>query len=122
MVLTPGPGVLTVLHIGTGSGRKAAAHFLLGHLTGDLMWALLALIALRWVQLLTPVVFTVLTAASALYMVYLGIRALAAASAPHGATASYARRRLAHGALFGLTNPKSCPVTWPSSPPSSPGT
>lgn len=57
VVLTPGPGVLTVLHIGTGSGRRPAAHFLLGHLAGDLMWALLALIALRWVQLLSPAAF-----------------------------------------------------------------
>ncbi|MFF4755534.1 LysE family translocator [Streptomyces sp. NPDC002514] len=111
VVLTPGPGVLTVLHIGTGSGRRPAAHFLLGHLAGDLMWALLALIALRWVQLLSPAVFTVLTVASALYLVYLGIRALAAASAPDSGASAYARRPLAHGAVFGLTNPKSYPVT-----------
>lgn len=111
MVLTPGPGVLTALHIGTGSGRRPAAHFLFGHLAGDAMWALLALLALRWVQLLSPVVFTVLTVASALYLIYLGIRALMAASAPDGGASAYARRPLAHGAVFGLTNPKSYPVT-----------
>ncbi|MET8981200.1 LysE family transporter [Streptomyces sp. NPDC004539] len=110
VVLTPGPGVLTALHIGTGSGRRPAARFLLGHLAGDLLWALLALIALRWVQLLSPVVFTALTAASALYLVYLGVRALMSASAP-GTPSAYARRPLAHGAVFGLTNPKSYPVT-----------
>ncbi|MFJ4878967.1 hypothetical protein ACIP93_27700 [Streptomyces sp. NPDC088745] len=38
--------MLIVLHIGTGSGHRPAARFLLGHLA-DLMWALLALIALR---------------------------------------------------------------------------
>jgi threonine/homoserine/homoserine lactone efflux protein len=111
VVLTPGPGVLTAVHIGVGSGRRAAALFLSGNLAGDLLWALLALIALRWVQLLSPAVFTVLTVASALYLIYLGVRALASAAGPDGSSASYARRPLAHGAVFGLTNPKSYPVT-----------
>jgi threonine/homoserine/homoserine lactone efflux protein len=111
VVLTPGPGVLTVVHIGVGSGRRPAALFLLGHLVGDLLWATLALIALRWVQLLSPAVFAVLTVASALYLIYLGLRALASAADPPGSSASYARRPWSHGVMFGLTNPKSYPVT-----------
>ncbi|MFG2111842.1 LysE family translocator [Streptomyces sp. NPDC048718] len=103
--------MLTVLHIGTGKGRRQAAHFLLGHLAGDLMWAPLALIALRWVQLLFPAVFPALTVAGALYLVYLGIRAPAAASALDSGSSVHARRPLAHGAVFGLINPKSHPVT-----------
>lgn len=52
-----------------------------------------------------------LIAVSALYLVHLGVRALASVSAQGDASSAYVRRPLAHGAVSGLTNPKSYPVT-----------
>ncbi|WP_043633193.1 LysE family translocator [Nonomuraea candida] len=111
VVLTPGPGVLMVLHLGAGGGRRSSLGFVLGHLAGDLLWAALALVALRWVQLVSPVFFTALTVASAGYLSYLGGRALASARAPQRAAIPDGRRAVLRGAVFGVTNPKSYPVT-----------
>ncbi|ROQ65238.1 LysE family transporter [Streptomyces sp. NBC_01260] len=112
VVLTPGPGVLMVLHIGASSGRRPSAFFVVGHLAGDLIWAALALIALRWVQLISPTFFTILTLASALYLAYLGARALVAAQAPQAVIALADSRVVLQGVAFGMTNPKSYPVTF----------
>lgn len=112
IVLTPGPGVLMILHLGAHGGRRTSSLFVVGHLAGDLTWAALALIALRWVQLLSPVFFTVLTLLSALYLIYLGIRALMAAHTPQADTAPAGPRTVLQGAAFGMTNPKSYPVTF----------
>ncbi|GLW09904.1 lysine transporter LysE [Microtetraspora sp. NBRC 13810] len=111
VVLTPGPGVLMVLHLGASGGRRSSFVFVLGHLAGDLLWAALALVALRWVQLVSPVFFTALTAVSALYLIYLGVRVLASAHAPQTAGTLNGRRAILRGAGFGMTNPKSYPVT-----------
>lgn len=46
VVLTPGPAVLALLGIGAAQGRRAGAGFLIGHLVGDTLWAMLALTAL----------------------------------------------------------------------------
>ncbi|MFI6539574.1 LysE family translocator [Nonomuraea sp. NPDC050547] len=111
VVLTPGPGVLMVLHLGASGGRRSSFVFVLGHLAGDLVWSALALVALRWVRLISPVFFAALTMASALYLIYLGVRALAAADTPQRAAAFTGRRAMLQGAAFGMTNPKSYPVT-----------
>ncbi|MFI6293996.1 LysE family translocator [Nonomuraea sp. NPDC050790] len=111
VVLTPGPGVLMVLHLGASGGRRSSFVFVLGHLAGDLVWAALALVALRWVQVISPVFFAVLTVASALYLVYLGVRAMVSAGAPRPEPVGTGRRAVLQGAAFGMTNPKSYPVT-----------
>ncbi|GAA3687004.1 LysE family translocator [Nonomuraea antimicrobica] len=111
VVLTPGPGVLMVLHLGASGGRRSSFGFVLGHLAGDLVWAALALVALRWVRLVSPVFFAVLTVAGALYLIYLGGRALASARAPQAVAPLGGRRAVLRGAAFGVTNPKSYPVT-----------
>ncbi|MFC7586315.1 LysE family translocator [Nonomuraea antimicrobica] len=111
VVLTPGPGVLMVLHLGASGGRRSSFGFVLGHLAGDLVWAALALVALRWVRLVSPVFFAVLTVAGALYLIYLGGRALASARALQAVAPLGGRRAVLRGAAFGVTNPKSYPVT-----------
>ena len=60
VVLTPGPAVLALLGIGAAQGRRAGAGFLIGHLVGDTLWAMLALTALIGARVIAPVVFKVL--------------------------------------------------------------
>lgn len=113
VVLTPGPGVLAVLGIGAAQGRRAGAGFLFGHLAGDLLWAILALVALVWASLLSPDFFRVLAMACALYLGWLGLRALLVKREALGSAGGALRveRPWIRGLLFGLSNPKSYPVT-----------
>ena len=57
VVITPGPAVLAVLSIGAAQGRWAAAQFLFGHIAGDLLWSVLALVALVGANLVSPWLF-----------------------------------------------------------------
>src|SRR3954469_4623680 len=76
VVLTPGPAVLALLGIGAAQGRRAGAGFLIGHLVGDTLWAMLALTALIGAKVIAPVVFKVLALVCGGYLLYLGIRAV----------------------------------------------
>jgi len=110
VVLTPGPAVLAFLGIGAASGRMAGAAFLIGHLVGDLMWSSLALVAIVGAQAVNPWVFRGLAIFCGCYLMWLGVRALLARRGS-GQFATVARRPLARGLVFGLSNPKSYPVT-----------
>jgi threonine/homoserine/homoserine lactone efflux protein len=111
VILTPGPAVLAFLGLGATRGRVAGALFVTGHLAGDLLWATLAIVALVWTRALDPWVFVALAGTCGLYLGYLGLRAIATRSAEATATALGTKRPLLRGFVFGLTNPKSYPVT-----------
>jgi threonine/homoserine/homoserine lactone efflux protein len=110
VVLTPGPAVLALLTIGASQGRKAGAGFVFGHLAGDVLWATLALVALVWVNVLSPLVFKLLGLFCAGYLTYLGVKALLS-QAGKSTGAFNVQRPLWLGFTFGLSNPKSYPVT-----------
>ncbi len=110
VVLTPGPAVIAALNLGASRGRRAGAGFIFGHLAGDVLWTLLALIALVWANLLSPGFFAVLGLFCAGYLGYLGVRALLAHKGRKGASFAPGRP-VWTGVLFGLSNPKSYPVT-----------
>ena len=110
VVLTPGPAVLALLNIGASQGRKAGASFVFGHLVGDVLWATLALVALVWANVLSPMIFKILGLFCAGYLAYLGIKALLS-QASKAAHAFNTQRPLWLGFTFGLSNPKSYPVT-----------
>lgn len=109
VVLTPGPAVLALLNLGASQGRSAGARFLFGHLAGDTLWATLALVALVWANVLSPVVFKMLGFFCAAYLAYMGIKALQSTSSK--AEVVGVQRPLWLGISFGLSNPKSYPVT-----------
>jgi threonine/homoserine/homoserine lactone efflux protein len=111
VILTPGPAVLAFLGLGAMQGRLAGALFVTGHLVGDLLWATLAIVALVWTRALDPWVFVALAGTCGLYLGYLGLRAMLSKSAAATAVALGTRRPLLRGFAFGLTNPKSYPVT-----------
>jgi len=108
--ITPGPGVLAVLGIGADQGRRAGAAFLGGHLVGDVLWATIALVAIVGVHAIGPLVFDLLGLVSGLYLFWLGLRAVRTRPRAEGAARARVRRPLAHGVVFGLTNPKAYPV------------
>ncbi len=108
--ITPGPGVLAVLGIGAGQGRRAGAAFLAGHLVGDVLWASIALVAIIGVAAIGPMVFDILGLISGIYLFWLGWRAVRVSRSSDGAAAAPVRNPLLHGTIFGLTNPKAYPV------------
>jgi threonine/homoserine/homoserine lactone efflux protein len=110
VVLTPGPAVLAVLNLAAARGRRAGAGFIFGHLAGDLLWTLLALVALVWVNVLSPVVFILLGLFCGGYLAYLGIKALLS-NASNSQDIFNVKRPGLLGLTFGLSNPKSYPVT-----------
>ena len=107
--ILPGPGVLAVLGIGAAQGRIAGAGFLGGHLVGDAVWSALAITAIIGVKTIGSAVFDVLGVISGLYLFWLGVRAVRARRST-GTPDVAMRRPLAHGLVFGLTNPKAYPV------------
>jgi threonine/homoserine/homoserine lactone efflux protein len=111
VVLTPGPAVLALLGIGAAQGRRAGAGFLVGHLVGDTLWAMLALTALIGARVIAPVVFQTLAAICGAYLLYLGVRAVLVRRDATGQVSTSVRRPLHRGLMFGITNPKSYPVT-----------
>src|SRR4051812_38710893 len=111
VVLTPGPAVLALLGIGAAQGRRAGAGFLIGHLVGDTLWASLALVALIGAKVIAPVVFEVLALICGGYLLYLGIRAVLVSRDALGQVTNSVQRPLHRGLMFGVTNPKSYPVT-----------
>jgi len=111
IVLTPGPAVLAFLGIGAAQGRRAGAVFLMGHLAGDLLWSSLALVAIVGARLVAPWVFNGLAAFCGCYLAYLGARSVLARRDAKGRAEIVVRRPLLRGLAFGLSNPKSYPVT-----------
>lgn len=111
VVLTPGPAVLALLGIGAAQGRRAGAGFLVGHLVGDTLWAMLALTALIGARVIAPVVFQTLAVVCGAYLLYLGMRAVLVRRDATGQVSTSVRRPLHRGLMFGITNPKSYPVT-----------
>ena len=97
VVLTPGPAVLALLGIGAAQGRRAGAGFLIGHLVGDTLWAMLALTALIGARVIAPVVFQVLAVICGGYLFYLGMRAVLVRRDATGQVSTSVRRPLHRG-------------------------
>lgn len=108
--ITPGPGVLAVFGIGAARGRRAGAGFLCGHLLGDVVWCSTALVAIVGAREIGSSAFDVLGVLSALYLFWLGIRAIRTRNRSDKSPQGAARQPFWHGILFGLTNPKAYPV------------
>lgn len=109
-VLTPGPAVLALLGIGADRGRRAAAAFLIGHLAGDVLWTVLALVAMIGAEVLDPLAFDLLALACGGYLFRLGWRAVCRRQTADGTPGLAIGNPLRTGVLFGVTNPKSYPV------------
>jgi threonine/homoserine/homoserine lactone efflux protein len=95
--------------LAAAKGRRSGAWFICGHLVGDVTWGGLAVAAILGANRLGPTLFEILGAGCGLYLLYLGARAVMTHKDAPPRTIG-ARRPLATGMAFGLTNPKSYPV------------
>jgi threonine/homoserine/homoserine lactone efflux protein len=108
--LTPGQDTLYILRSSIASGRRIGIASALGIGTGSLVHTLFAALGLSAVLATSVTAFTAVKLAGAAYLVYLGIRALAAsddAASPLKRVASTsARLAFRRGVLTNVLNPK----------------
>ena len=110
-VVTPGPATLAVVGLTAERGRAVAARFYVGHMVGDVTWAILALAAIVGASKLGPDLFACLGLLCGLYLAWLGLKALFAHRSGAAAAAIGAAAPLRTGLAFGLTNPKAYPFS-----------
>ena len=108
-VVTPGPAFLALFTLAASRGRVSGAWFICGHLVGDVTWGALAVAAIVGANRIGPALFELLGFVCGLYLLYLGARAVMTKKDAAPRTIG-AKRPLATGMAFGLTNPKSYPV------------
>jgi threonine/homoserine/homoserine lactone efflux protein len=108
-VVSPGPAFLALFTLAASKGRAAGAWFICGHLVGDVTWGGLAVAAILGANRLGATLFELLGVGCGLYLIYLGARAVTTRKDAPPRTIG-ARRPLATGMAFGLTNPKAYPV------------
>jgi threonine/homoserine/homoserine lactone efflux protein len=109
LILAPGPDSLYVLARGLGQGRRAGVIAALGSTSGLLAHTTLAALGLAVLLQTSEIAYTLVRVGGALYLIYLGVRALLsrerlaiATSASH----SSARRMYLQGMLTNVLNPK----------------
>lgn len=109
LIITPGPGVLSVAGVGSGFGFGPGNRYLIGLWLGNNAVALLVASGLAAVVLAEPSIRTVLLYASVAYLFYLAARIAFA-----GSRIAFIEKESPPGALNGLTlqliNPKAYAV------------
>jgi threonine/homoserine/homoserine lactone efflux protein len=109
-VVIPGPSVLFVIGRALSLGRAGALLSVLGNALGFLVQIVGISLGLGVLIERSIVLFTAVKIVGALFLVYLGVRAILhrkAAAAPAEFTPTSRWRSLGEGAVVGVTNPKS---------------
>jgi threonine/homoserine/homoserine lactone efflux protein len=110
LALTPGPDVIYITTRGMAQGRRAALLSTVGICIGYLIYTMLSALGLSAVLQSSAIAFDVVRYAGAIYLVYLGIRALLSkhrGTLTQGAVNHLpARRILRQGILTSMLNPK----------------
>lgn len=110
LIISPGPGVLSLAGVGSAFGFKAGLRYLIGLLIGNIAVALAVISGLAAIVLSVPVVRTVLMVMSVSYLVY-----LAAKIAFAGSKVAFIEAKRAPGIRDGLAlqaiNPKAYAVS-----------
>ncbi|MGZ5201813.1 MAG: LysE family translocator [Telluria sp.] len=109
--LTPGPAVLLVTGHAAANGWRRCQASVLGILSGNAVYCLLSACGLGMVFLHFPMLSRVVKGAGAIYLAYIGLRALFTAHKPlvlqHDATAAAPRALYRQALVLQLSNPKS---------------
>jgi threonine/homoserine/homoserine lactone efflux protein len=109
LILAPGPDSLYVLARGLGQGRRAGVISALGSSSGMLAHTTLAALGLAVLLQTSEIAYTVVRVGGALYLIYLGIRALLSRERlVIGASAAQfsPQRMYLQGLLTNVLNPK----------------
>lgn len=76
LLIVPGPAVLYIVGRSLNHGRRAGVHSVLGICTGTLFHVVAAALGLTAVLRASPIAFSAIRYAGAVYLVWLGVRAL----------------------------------------------
>jgi threonine/homoserine/homoserine lactone efflux protein len=110
IIVVPGPSVLFVVSRAISLGRRAALLTAVGNEVGEFVQVVAVALGLGVVLESSLVIFTAVKLAGALYLVFLGVRAIRdrrrLADATGAVLAGTSRRALREGFVVGLTNPK----------------
>ncbi|MEK6247357.1 MAG: LysE family transporter [Planctomycetales bacterium] len=105
LLVTPGPGVLSIAGVGSGFGYRAALRFFVGLFVGTNLVVLLIITGLAAILIAVPGLRIVLFALSTAYILYLAVRIALA-----GSSLSFAKMERAPGfgdaVILQLINPK----------------
>ncbi|MFT7593619.1 MAG: threonine/homoserine/homoserine lactone efflux protein [Paracoccaceae bacterium] len=109
LLITPGPGVLSLAGVGAAFGTKAGTRYFIGLFLGTNLVALAVVSGLAAVLFAVPIVRQILLVASALYLIYLASRIALA-----GSNIAFMRAKTQPGILAGVLlqtiNPKAYAV------------
>ncbi|MEP1535711.1 MAG: LysE family translocator [Paracoccaceae bacterium] len=109
LIITPGPGVLSLAGVGSAFGRKQGMHYLTGLFLGHNLVALATVSGLAAIIIADPRIRTVLFIASTAYLLYLAFRIATA-----GSRIAFIEAREPPGLMGGLAlqtiNPKAYAV------------
>jgi len=109
LIITPGPGVLSIAGVGSGFGFKAGNRYLIGLWLGNNVVAVLVASGLAAIVIANPTIRTILLYASVAYLFYLATKIAFA-----GSKIAFIEKQSAPGLINGLTlqliNPKAYAV------------
>ncbi len=113
-MISPGPGVMALVGHAMSHGFRRSVGFIVGMVTGDLVFLTLAIFGMAVLARSFEGLFTVIRIAAAGYLIYLGIRAWRTAPQVFKATnqssekipAGHQGRSFLSGLLITLSNPK----------------
>lgn len=105
LIITPGPGVLSLAGVGAAFGFRSGLRYMIGLFIGTNLVALAVITGLAAIILVNPVIRTVLFAASTAYLLYLAWR-IASAGSKVGFTAAARQPGIRDGLALQAINPK----------------
>lgn len=105
LIITPGPGVLSLAGVGAAYGFRAGLRYFTGLFIGTNLVALAVVTGLAALILANPVVRTVLTAVSTAYLLYMAYK-IATAGSKIGFTAASRQPGIRDGLMLQAVNPK----------------
>ncbi len=105
LLLTPGPGVLSLAGVGAAFGRNAGLNYMLGLLIGTNLVALAVITGLAAIVMSVPWLRTVLLIASTCYLLWLAFR-IAMAGSKIGFIDAPRKPGLSDGIMLQAINPK----------------
>lgn len=107
--ISPGPSLAVVLRQSLGNGRRHGVVTAMSHSTGVALWAVLTLWGLGVVVAEHPILYQVITYSGAVYLAWLGVKALRSMGGIHSFSEEQVGSYLSavsDGALISLMNPK----------------
>lgn len=105
LIITPGPGVLSLAGVGAAYGFRAGLRYFAGLFIGTNLVALAVVTGLAALILANPVIRTILVAASTAYLLYMAFK-IATAGSTIGFSSATRKPGVRDGLMLQAVNPK----------------